>query len=141
MVIRLLELDPDQSSDERSCVVQHGANQIPATIVGDSTRVGDLLGHAFSAEYEIDNITNVESDLPLADDSSGLFYGESGVVVDGTIHQIHDIADGSFLFDIYIRNGPEFVTVTTEQLKGVAPEIHTRIRVFANDLTVYPTFT
>lgn len=53
------------------------------------------------------------TNLPLDDESSGLFCGESGVVVDGLIHQIHDIGDGEFLFDIYIMNGPEFVSPET----------------------------
>ncbi|MGI9467260.1 MAG: hypothetical protein ACR2OA_09080 [Rubripirellula sp.] len=115
--------------------------EIRATIVGEPLQVDRLLGETFSAEYELEGRTEVETNLPLDNEFSGLFCDGTRVIADGVIHQIHDLSAVGFLFDIYMINGPEFLAVTTEELEGLSPVLNSRIRLFANSLKVFLTFT
>jgi hypothetical protein len=79
--------------------------------------------------------------LPTDDTASGIFALADGqVAIDGTVHNETKIDDNVSLFDVYIQNGADFFTVSTEDVQ-LRPEIGTRIRIVGKGLHVYPTFT
>lgn len=122
--------------------VEHNGNLIAANIVGDLKRLQELVGHSIHAEYELEDVLSLECDLPRNDEHSGIFPLPDGQIeIDGTVHNILQIDSDSAVVDVYIRNGPEYITFDTNELHNVLPVIDRRICIRGRKLTVYPTWT
>lgn len=130
------EMEPDCCL----AVLQHGAHQLTATLRcshADALRLPSsftaVLGHA--------SVVRFEADLPPDDSQSGLFATDNPVVVlaDGRVHNHVEIDSDHVLIDVYSQTGPEYFTVTSEELGGIVPAIDTRLRLWLLGLSVYPT--
>jgi len=121
--------------------IRHNGHICEAVLVGSYDRLQTLLHSEASAEYDLNAIVSVEFNLPKDDSASGILpNGKNLVLVDGTVHNETVIDECFSLFEIYIRNGADFVAVSSEKL-GVKPRLDTRIRIIGSGLHVYPTFT
>ena len=141
MSFRLIELHRmDDSRDRHMAIVDHGNDRLTVVIVGQYERLQSLGHDDFSAEIELSEIASVEMNIPRNDDESGISEDGEMVVVDGTVHQILQIDDLISVVDVYIRDGPEFIAVTTDDLQGAVPVLDSRLRMRGKGLEVYPTF-
>ena len=121
--------------------VTHNGNPCEAVLFGPFEKLQALLNTDTTAEYELDEIISVTVNLPKEDIVSGIYALADGqVAIDGSVHNEIRIDDTASLFDVYIQNGADFLTVSTEDLKE-RPEIGTRIRIIGKGLCIYPTFT
>jgi hypothetical protein len=99
-----------------------------------------LLHRDTSAEYELNEITDVAVNLPRDDSASGIYALPNGLIaIDGTVHNETQIDDTASLFDISIQNGADFFAVSTDDIPQ-RPEVGTRIRITGKGLRVYPVF-
>jgi hypothetical protein len=97
----------------------------------------------FTAEMDHTSVTRFETGLAIDDSSSGLFATEDPIVIlaDGSVHNHVEIGPEHVLIDVYVQKGPEFFTVTSEDLGGKVPSIGTRLRAWLRGVSVYPTRT
>jgi len=120
--------------------ITHNGQTLDAVLVGPYDRLQALLHSDAIAEYELDEITSVESGLDKDDALSGFFpLTNNQIVVDGSIHSETKIDELVSVLDIYIQNGADFLAVSSEQL-GQKPPVGSRIRIVGKGLHVYPTF-
>ena len=131
----------DGYHDRHSGTVTHNGNSCEALIFGSPEKLQAILETDTAAEYELDEIISATLNLPRNDAASGIYALANGqVAIDGLIHNEIRIDDTVSLFDLYIQNGADFMTVSTDDLKQ-RPEQGTRIRIIGKGLRVYPTFT
>jgi hypothetical protein len=131
----------DGYHDRHLGTVTHNGNTCDAVIVGPIEKLRSLLHADTTAEYDLNEIISVETNLAKDDSASGI-YPMTGnqVAVDGTVHNEIKIDDSVSVFDIYIQNGADFLAVTSEDLQQCL-EVGTRIRIVGKGLYIYPTFT
>jgi hypothetical protein len=97
----------------------------------------------FTAEVDHASVVRFEAGLPGEDSSSGLFATDDPTVilVDGTVHNHFEVGPDHIIIDVYIQRGPEFLIVTSEDLRGIVPSVGTRLRAWLRGVSVYPTRT
>jgi hypothetical protein len=128
---------------ERCHAVLRHHDQLLTVVLDCSRSVALRLPQEFTAELDYTSVVRFEVDLPPDDNQSGLFATDDEVVVlaDGRVHNHLEIGPDHILVDVYCQTGPEFFTVTSEELGGRIPAIGSRLRVWLLGLTVYPTQT
>lgn len=120
--------------------ITHNGQILDAVLVGPYDRFQSLLHSDAIAEYELDEITSVESGLDKDDALSGFFsLTDNQIAVDGSVHSETKIDELVSVLDIYIQNGADFLAVSSEQL-GQKPPVGSRIRIVGKGLHVYSTF-
>jgi len=133
-----------QEFDATLCnaTVEHEGHSLPVMLKADYASASTLPPH-FTAELDFTSVVRYEAELPIDDTQSGLFpTGDSAItLVDGSIHNHVEIDPEHVLLDVYIQNGPEFITLTSEDIGNTIPPVGTRIRAWVLGLTVYPTNT
>ncbi len=131
----------DQHDNRHYGTVIHRESQINAVIVGPFERLKDLIGCEVTAEYELTTVDSVDIDLPENDEDSGIYAAESErVVFDGRVHMITEIDENFAYIDVYIQNGADFLSITTDDVPRL-PRLDSRIRIKGHGLIVFPTFT
>ena len=97
----------------------------------------------FVAEIDHSSVLRFEANLPPDDSQSGFFPTDDPCVIlaDGQIHNHLEIDSDHVLLDVYTQAGPEFFTVTSEELDGTIPVVGSRLRVWLLGLSIYPTKT
>ena len=131
----------DGYHDRHHGTVTHNGNPCEAVLFGPFEKLRLLLNTDTSAEFELDEIISVTVNLCKDDAVSGLYTVADGqLAIDGSVHNEIRIDDQVSLFDVYIQNGVDFLTVSTNDLTE-RPEIGTRIIIIGKGLRVYPTFT
>ena len=142
MAITLASINQmDQHDDRNFGTVIHRDSQMNAVIVGPFERLLDLIGCEVTAEYELTTIDAVEIDLPEDDENSGIYAADSErVIIDGRVHMITEIDENFAYIDVYIQNGADFLSITTDDVPRL-PRLDSRIRIKGHGLTVFPTFT
>jgi len=127
--------------DRHSGSIEHNGHAFDAVIVGPFEKLRSIRHASVTAEYELNEIISVETDLAKDDSISGFFsLTDNQIAVDGSVHNEIKVDDLVSVFDIYIQNGADFLSLTTEQL-GCNPRVGSRIRIVGAELLVYPTFT
>lgn len=123
-------------------VVRH-EDQLLTAILRCSYEEAINLPTDFIAEIDHASVVRFEVNLPLDDSLSGLFVTDDPCVIlaDGQVHNHLEIDSDLVLIDVYIQNGPELFTVTSEELDGVVPSVGSRIRIWLLGLSIYPSNT
>lgn len=112
-----------------------------AVLIGEYDRLLGLLHIEATAEFELIDIVSADVNLEKDDRLSGIFsLANDCVAIDGTIHNETVLDNKVSVFDVYIHNGADFFSITSEDLPA-KPGIDTRIRIVGRGLHVYPTFT
>lgn len=140
MTFKIIEV-----SELGSCICQarirHGDVCFTAIVAEPLKKVETLLDD-FAAEIDFQSLIRCETELVKENSSSGIFSTDDPnvVIADGTVLQIVPLEDGETLIDVYIQKGPEFVTVSSEEL-GATPEVGSRVRLWLRGLRLFPSFT
>lgn len=130
----------DGYGDQHFGTVVHNGYPLDAVLVGPIECLQPLINTDVTAEYELNEIISIDAGLDKDDSMSGIYpLPGNQIAVDGSIHFETKIDEAVSLLDIYIQNGADFLTVSTEEL-GQKPPIGTRIRITGKGLHVYPTF-
>ena len=131
----------DQNDNRHWGTVVHRESQMNALIVGPIERLKNLIGCEVTAEYELTTIDSVDIDLPENDEVSGIYAIEPDrVIIDGRVHMITEIDENFAFVDVYIQNGADFLSITTDDVPRL-PKLDSRIRIKGHGLMVFPTFT
>ncbi len=141
MAVLIEQIDRIEGREDKHFgVVRHNGHKLEVILVGPYDSLLPLIGTDVLVEYELEEITSADIDLPVDDRASGIFpeHGDQ-FIIDGTVHNETIIDELVSLIDVYIQNGADFLAVTSEDLPA-KPRTGTRIRVTGKGLHVYPTF-
>ncbi len=132
------ELQPDLCH----AVVRH-EDQLLTVILRCSHTDALKLPPDFVAEIDHTSVLRFEPNLPPDDSQSGFFVTDdpSVILADGRVQNHLEIDSDYVLIDVYIQAGPEFFTVTSEELGGTIPVVGSRLRAWLLGLSICPTNT
>ena len=142
MAITILEIHQmDGYHDRHFSLVRHNGHELEAVLVGSYDHLLGLLHTDITAEYELNEITHVKSDLPRSDQDSGIFSLDGGAIfVDGTVHNELVIDNVFSMFDIHLQNEDDFLCLTSDDLSK-KPQLGSRIQITGKGLIIYPCLT
>ena len=72
------------------------------------------------------------------DASSGVWQANDGIHLLGRIHSILEYGDGKTIVDVYIQNGPELFTVSSEMIDIATLEPSGGLEITVGSLYLYP---
>jgi len=116
-----------------SVKVSHQANQITALItnpVSSETLVGKLI----DVEISFDKVLDWKVIGDFDDTKSGIWQEPDGIHLLGRVHNILDYGDGKIIIDVYMQNGPEFFTVSSEAIDNTAVEGSSGLEITVGNL-------
>ncbi len=116
--------------------VSHQNNQLTVLIPNQEKK--DLpVGMSFQAEIGFDRVLTWKSIDDFEDARSEIWQEPDGIHLLGRVHNILDYGDGKTIIDVYMQNGPEFFTVSSEMMEEVL-EASAGLEITVGVLYVYP---
>ena len=115
---------------------EHNDNILHAFLV-DDTDVETYLNTEVFFEMDYKGIINWLMIEDFDDCESGLFERDGSIVVKGKVHNLIDV-EGDTIIDIYMMNGPEFISILSSEINSIIPKIDEGIEVEINGLCIYP---
>ena len=115
---------------------EHNDNLLHAFLV-DDTDVETYLNTEVSFEMDYKGIIDWLMIEDFDEWESGLFERNGNIVVKGKAHNLLDV-ERDTIIDIYIMNGPEFISILSSEINSIIPKIDQGIEVEINGLCIYP---
>jgi hypothetical protein len=136
MSFRIIEIT-DTKPDGVVARVSHQNNQL-TVIVPNKMKKDMPVGTSFEAEIGFDRIVGWKALDDFEDAKSGIWQDQDGTHLAGRIHNILDYGDGKTILDVYIRNGPEFFTLSLDALDDADLEGNDGLEITVGSLYIYP---
>lgn len=127
-----------------SAQVRHEHHVFEALIYGKKASLAELVNVECLVEMAFDEVTGWVELEDFDDENSCIKASESksgGVTVRGRVHSAIEVRPGIQIIDLYLRNGPEFLSISSEELGGFTPSIGAALEVNVNGLRFYPSNT
>lgn len=132
-VIEILESQPGKILVR----VNHENNQFP--VIVSSPKAEDIvIGKSLEAKLDYDEILGWKAIGDFEDASSGIWQDEDGIHLLGRIHSLLDYGDGKTIIDVYMQNGPEFFTASSENIDPAELESNGGLEITVGSLYLYP---
>ena len=121
--------------------VRHEDHEFDALVLGSRVSLESLLNESHCAEMsferllswrELENFRNEQSSIHAAPDM------DDAIVLTGKVLSIIPVDDVQII-DIYLRAGPEFLTLSSDEIDGKLPAIGSGVEVTVSGLCFYPT--
>lgn len=113
--------------------VMHQDHQVYAVL--PNKRENDVVvGASFQAEISYDDISGWKIVDDFNDTQSGIWQEPDGVHLLGRIHSVLDYGDGKRFIDVYLQNGPEFFTLSSETIDHTAMEGNSGLEITVGNL-------
>ncbi|WP_256077162.1 hypothetical protein [Massilia sp. YIM B04103] len=124
--------------------VQHGAHVFAALVNGSRESLAPLLGCQTLVEMSFQDVADWR-ELPDFQDEDSCIQASAvirnAVVVRGRVHNVLPVDSESSVIDLYLRTGPEFITIESSELGGFIPTVGAGLEIHVQGLCFYPTNT
>lgn len=121
-----------------SAKVSHEGNQV--NVIIRAGRGDDLMIEKnFQAEIDYDEVVEWKVIDDFSDDRSAIWQEQDGVHLAGRIHNVLDYGDGKTVVDVYMQQGPEFFSVTSEAMDELSLDASTGLEIVVKTLYLQPT--
>lgn len=142
MSIRLLQI---LSEEGTACLarVNHANTEIVALVHGSMPVLETSIGHELIVELDFELVKAWRVVCSFDDDTdSGIFAvdADSGLCrIVGRVHGVMELENGSFVADLYLRNGCDYLAVSDEDLAELDPRVGLGVSLDVEGLCFYPT--
>ncbi len=129
-----------EHGDTTSAQVRHEHHVFEALIHGKRASLAELVNVECLVEMAFNEVTAWVELEEFDDESSCIKASESkcgGITVRGRVHSAIEVSPGAQIIDLYLRNGPEFLSISSEELGGFIPSIGAALEVNVNGLRFY----
>jgi len=123
-------------------LVSHGKNVFNALVNGGRSKLMSLLNQEQLTEMSFENVVHWRELPGFRDEESGIeaAHGmDDGVTLKGRVHNVVEVGEESNVIDVYLQAGPEFLAVSSQELRGKVPEVGVGIEITVQGLCFYPT--
>ena len=122
-------------------IISHDGERLEVEVCGSEHQVRAAMGRELTAEL---GFTNSAGWRPIPNGTTehhGLRQlSPESIGVTGTVHNIIPVGDGTFIYDIYIQRGPEFLSCQSAELPGSPPGVGDCIEIKVRGLCFYPNW-
>lgn len=124
-------------------LLRHSGQSLRAEVSASPETATAVIGQSLMVELEFRAVLTWRAVHGEPKPAHGIFQagdvcGSARIV--GDVHNVLPLEDGTVLFDVYVRAGPEFVTFDSGDLTGQPPELHDLLEVVVQGLCFYPTW-
>ena len=137
MTITIKEVIEEKQSN-CLCVIDHCGNNFEALVNGSKIELGKQIGTELVVEISFDSIIRAKEISNYSDTQSLLVQEHLNVLVVGKVHSV--IQDEDVMYDIYLQNGPEFLTVIGAEWP-LTPIVGAGVEFVVSEICFYPTNT
>jgi hypothetical protein len=122
-------------------IVSHNGARLEVEVSGNEHQVQAALGRELTAELGFAESFGWRTIPNGTTESHGLRQiSPETIGVTGTVHNIVPVGDGTFIYDIYIQRGPEFLSCRSAELPGSPPRVGDCIEIEVRGLRFYPNW-
>ena len=139
MPIQILEIQ-QRYSDKIFATVRHCNYIFNAYVVDNRQDFSGIIGQDVVVEIDYEKLNSWRRVKNYQDDTSCICKGEtdSNLIVRGRIHNLITTDNDTAIIDIYLRNGPEFIVVESNELNGEILDIGEGIEIEVSGLHFFP---
>jgi hypothetical protein len=141
--ITLERLD-DELGSAVHAQVRHGGHVFSALVKGDKVGLRPLLGQECLVEMSFEQVVNWREVPDFQDEDSCIKASltiAGAVMLQGRVHSVLPIDSASSVVDLYLKTGPEFLAIDSQELDGFIPEVGSALEVHVHGLCFYPADT
>jgi hypothetical protein len=141
IVIQRLDAKHDK---KMLALVRHNDQEFAAFVSGSEESLQPQIGRECIVELDFERVIEWKAILGFLDEMSGIqscVSRSNAVKVCGRVHNVIDVGEGKSVIDIYIQNGPEFLSITSEELENQVPALGSALEITVENLCFYPTNT
>lgn len=136
MPFRIVEIT-ETRPDGVVAKVSHQGNPLTALI--SNQRKNDIpVGESFEAEIGFDRVLGWKPIDDFEESRSGIWQEQDGIHLLGRVHNILDYGDGKTIMDVYIQNGSEFFTLSSDAVDDAAFDGNDGLEITVGSLYLYP---
>ncbi len=122
--------------------VSHAGREFAALVDGSLSTWTKELGRSIIVELSFDRVVSWRLVPDFDDDDSGIIAVEDApeaLVIRGRVHSVIPVDADTAVLDVYLRAGPEFLTLDSNELGGSSPVIGSGIELIVEGLCFRPT--
>lgn len=135
-----IEVLLEEVQGKTSALITHGSSKIHAYVNGQKKDLVDIVGSTIIVEMDYEKIISWNEVQCFNEEMSGIFPDSSipnSVLIRGQVHNVIDIGNNEQLIDIYLFNGPEFLSVSSKEINSRVPKVGVGIEVLVENLCFY----
>ncbi len=134
----------EETSDGVIAIVQHNGHEFSAEINGTRESIELIIGQGVLVEMDYKAVVEWALLDKYSDEDSCIIRDNKHsdrILIKGRIHNIIQLESGGYIIDLYLKNGPEFITISSEELNSFSPAIGAALEIHVHGLKFYPTNT
>lgn len=139
MAFEIIEIN-QKFPDKINAIVNHCGHIFEANLIGNVERVIESINQKIIAEIDYESLSSWRKLDSYMDELSCISRAvdNSNIVIRGRVHNKIALNEESFILDIYLQNGPEFVTIHSCELDSAAFEVGDGIELHITKIILYP---
>lgn len=135
-----------EAQEDGKCLalVRHEENEFLSHVCGNAESLSTQLGRECIVEIGYTRVVAWKELPGFVDDQSFIRPSRAypgAISVKGRVHGVIAVGDGEEIIDLYVQNGPEFLSIAKSELGAAAPTIGNGMEVTLEGLCFYPTNT
>lgn len=121
--------------------MRHGDSLLEADVGLSPEEARSLMGEPVIVELDYDELLCCRVLAPGDSHPSGIRAEPAcdAIRVVGTVHMQMDVGEGIRIYDVYVQEGPEFISITSEALGDISLQIGSTVELTFLGLRFYPT--
>jgi hypothetical protein len=127
-----------------SARVRHCENEFTALIHGMKSKLIALLNQECLVELSFQRVAAWRELSEFEDEQSGIKQSNAiagAVTIQGRVHNFIEVEPGAGVIDLYLRNGPEFLAIESDEIGGAVPSVGSALELTVYGLCFYPAGT
>ena len=134
----------DEAAGATHAYIRHGKHELEALVHGSKASLAKLVNQECMVEMAFERVAKWHELSEFEDEQSCIARSTEvlgAVVIRGRVHSTTEIGDNVYIVDLYLQTGPEFLAISSEELEGIVPAVHTGVEVTVYGLCFYPMKT
>jgi hypothetical protein len=135
-IVRLLH-NAAKHGKKMLALIRHEGHEFAAFVSGSEESLLPQIGRERIVEIDFERVIEWKEIPGFLDEMSGIqscALRSNAVKICGRVHNIIDVGEGKSVIDIYIQNGPEFLSVTSEELENKVPTLGSGLEITVENL-------
>ncbi|EGQ9921362.1 TPA: hypothetical protein JG855_004667 [Vibrio parahaemolyticus] len=126
--------------DKYLCQLEHQRNFLTCLIDVSASLRSNIPSEVLQVEFDFAEVLDAKIIANLPDSKTGIKQGDGLLIhqIFGHVHNVVHISEDSTIYDVYLRNGPEFLCVSSENW-AIEPKVGDGIYIKTSGLCIYPS--
>jgi hypothetical protein len=131
----------NEHASTTSAYLRHGDHEFAALVHGSTASLSKLLNRECLTEMSFERVASWNELTEFQDEQSCIKQSaqvRGAITLRGRVHSTTQVDDNVQIVDLYLRTGPEFLAISSEELGGHVPAVGSALKVTVHGLCFYP---